>query len=104
MGGVKADNVILQPTDDTYLDWSKADANFGSEQVLPAGIWLEMWTDVTPGLKGYTSRIVLMKYNVKGYAGKITKATLVVTGTNAATNTNTRSIYLVFTELILRHF
>lgn len=92
--GVKADNVILQPTDDTYLDWSNADANFGSEQVLPAGIWQEMWTNATPGLKGYTSRIVLMKYNVKGYAGKITKATLVVTGTNAATNTNTRSIYL----------
>lgn len=93
-GGVMADNVQLQPTDDTYLDWANADKNFGSEQVLPAGIWQEMWTNATPGLKGYTSRIVLMKFNVKDYVGKITKATLSVTGTNAATNTNTRSIYL----------
>ena len=93
-GGVMADNIQLQPTDDTYLDWANADKNFGSEQVLPAGIWQEMWTNATPGLKGYTSRIVLMKFNVKDYVGKITKATLSVTGTNAATNTNTRSIYL----------
>lgn len=93
-GGVMADNVQLQPTDDTYLDWANADKNFGSEQVLPAGIWQEMWTNAIPGLKGTTSRIVLMKFNVKDYVGKITKATLSVTGTNAATNKNTRNIYL----------
>lgn len=89
-----ADTVPLTPTADTYLDWANADKNFGSETALSAGVWQEMWTNAVPGLKGYTSKIVLMKFNVKDYVGKITKATLTVTGTNPTTNSNTRSIYL----------
>lgn len=93
MGGY-ADEHELQPTADTYLDWTNKTSNFGNDTELPAGVWQEMWTNATPGLKGFTSNMVLMKFNVKDYIGKITNATLSVTGTNSASNSNTRSIYL----------
>lgn len=93
MGG-RADNVVLQPTADTYLDWTNKTSNYGSSTDLLAGIWQEMWTNTTPGLKGYTSNIVLMKFNVKDYVGKMTSVSLSVTGTNNKPNTNARSIYL----------
>ncbi len=92
--GAWADEATLNPTADTYLDWTNKTTNYGSATELQAGIWQEMWSDATPGLKGYTSNIVLMKFNVKEYAGKMTSVSLSVTGTNPSTNSNTRSIYL----------
>lgn len=82
--GVWADEVQLLPTDDTYLDFSNPAAKYGEEKALLSGVWKEMWTDRTPGLKKYNiDRVVLMKFNVKDYVGKITGATLKVTGTNS---------------------
>lgn len=96
MGGY-ADEVQLQPTADTYLDWTNKTSNFGSSTELLAGTWQEMWTDGTPGLKGigakgYIPNMVLIKFNVKDYVGKITNATLSVTGKNS--NAKYRDIYL----------
>lgn len=96
--GVWADEVQLQPTDDTYLDFSNPAVNYGEEKALLAGTWTEMWTNATPGLKKYTSdKVVLMKFNVKDYVGKITGATLKVTGTNS--NKNNREVRLGYFDL-----
>lgn len=96
--GVWADEVQLQPTDDTYLDFSKPAVNYGEEKVLLAGTWTEMWTNATPGLKKFTSdKVVLMKFNVKDYVGKITGATLKVTGTNS--NDKNREVRLGYFDL-----
>lgn len=96
--GVWADEVQLQPTDDTYLDFSNPAVNYGEEKALLSGIWKEMWTDATPGLKKYNiDRVVLMKFNVKDYVGKITGATLKVTGTNS--NKYNREVRLGYFDL-----
>lgn len=96
--GVWADEVQLQPTDDTYLDFSNPAVNYGEEKALLAGTWMEKWTDATPGLRKYTSdKVVLMKFNVKDYVGKITGATLKVTGTNS--NKNNREVRLGYFDL-----
>ena len=96
--GVWADEVQLQPTDDTYLDFSNPAAKYGEEKALLSGAWKEMWTDATPGLKKYNiDRVVLMKFNVKDYVGKITGATLKVTGTNS--NKNNREVRLGYFDL-----
>ena len=96
--GVWADEVQLQPTDDTYLDFSKPAVNYGEEKALLAGTWTEMWTNATPGLKKFTSdKVVLMKFNVKDYVGKITGATLKVTGTNS--NDKNRDVRLGYFDL-----
>lgn len=96
--GVWADEVQLQPTDDTYLDFSNPAAKYGEEKALLSGAWKEMWTDATPGLKKYKiDRVVLMKFNVKDYVGKITGATLKVTGTNS--NTKNREVRLGYFDL-----
>lgn len=96
--GVWADEVQLQPTDDTYLDFSNPAANYGEEKALLSGVWKEMWTDRTPGLKKYNiDRVVLMKFNVKDYVGKITGATLKVTGTNS--NKYNREVRLGYFDL-----
>lgn len=96
--GVWADEVQLQPTDDTYLDFSNSAANYGEEKALLSGVWREMWTDATPGLKKYNiDRVVLMKFNVKDYVGKITGATLKVTGTNS--NKSNREVRLGYFDL-----
>lgn len=96
--GVWADEVQLQPTDDTYLDFSNPAAKYGEEKALLSGAWKEMWTDATPGLKKYNiDRVVLMKFNVKDYVGKITGATLKVTGTNS--NTKNREVRLGYFDL-----
>lgn len=96
--GVWADEVQLQPTDDTYLDFSKPAVNYGEEKALLAGTWTEMWTNATPGLKKFTSdKVVLMKFNVKDYVGKITGATLKVTGTNS--NDKNREVRLGYFDL-----
>lgn len=96
--GVWADEVQLQPTDDTYLDFSNPAAKYGEEKALLAGTWTEMWTNATPGLKKFTSdKVVLMKFNVKDYVGKITGATLKVTGTNS--NKNNREVRLGYFDL-----
>lgn len=96
--GVWADEVQLQPTDDTYLDFSNPAAKYGEEKALLSGAWKEMWTDRTPGLKKYNiDRVVLMKFNVKDYVGKITGATLKVTGTNS--NKNNREVRLGYFDL-----
>lgn len=93
-----ADEVQLQPTDDTYLDFSNPAAKYGEEKALLSGAWKEMWTDRTPGLKKYNiDRVVLMKFNVKDYVGKITGATLKVTGTNS--NKNNREVRLGYFDL-----
>lgn len=96
--GVWADEVQLQPTDDTYLDFSNPAVNYGAEKALLAGSWTEMWTDVTPGLRKIKSdKVVLMKFNVKDYVGKITGATLKVTGTNS--NDKNREVRLGYFDL-----
>lgn len=96
--GVWADEVQLQPTDDTYLDFSNPAVNYGEEKALLAGTWTEMWTNATPGLKKFTSdKVVLMKFNVKDYVGKITGATLKVTGTNS--NNKNREVRLGYFDL-----
>lgn len=96
--GVWADEVQLQPTDDTYLDFSNPAANYGEEKALLSGAWKEMWADATPGLKKYNiDRVVLMKFNVKDYVGKITGATLKVTGTNS--NNKNREVRLGYFDL-----
>lgn len=96
--GVWADEVQLQPTDDTYLDFSNPAAKYGEEKALLSGAWKEMWTDRTPGLKKYNiDRVVLMKFNVKDYVGKITGATLKVTGTNS--NKYNREVRLGYFDL-----
>lgn len=96
--GVWADEVQLQPTDDTYLDFSNPAAKYGEEKALLSGAWKEMWTDRTPGLKKYNiDRVVLMKFNVKQYVGKITGATLKVTGTNS--NIKNREVRLGYFDL-----
>lgn len=96
--GVWADEVQLHPTDDTYLDFSNPAAKYGEEKALLSGAWKEMWTDATPGLKKYNiDRVVLMKFNVKDYVGKITGATLKVTGTNS--NTKNREVRLGYFDL-----
>ena len=96
--GVWADEVQLQTTDDTYLDFSKPAVNYGEEKALLAGTWTEMWTNATPGLKKFTSdKVVLMKFNVKDYVGKITGATLKVTGTNS--NDKNREVRLGYFDL-----
>ena len=96
--GVWADEVQLQPTDDTYLDFSNPTANYGEEKALLSGVWKEMWADATPGLKKYNiDRVVLMKFNVKDYVGKITGATLKVTGTNS--NNKNREVRLGYFDL-----
>ena len=96
--GVWADEVQLQPTDDTYLDFSNPAAKYGEEKALLSGAWKEMWTDRTPGLKKYNiDRVVLMKFNVKQYVGKITGATLKVTGTNS--NKYNREVRLGYFDL-----
>lgn len=96
--GVWADEVQLQPTDDTYLDFSNPAVNYGEEKALLAGTWTEMWTNAVPGLKKFTSdKVVLMKFNVKDYVGKITGATLKVTGTNS--NKNNREVRLGYFDL-----
>lgn len=96
--GVWADEVQLQPTDDTYLDFSNPAVNYGAEKALFAGSWTEMWTDATPGLRKIKSdKVVLMKFNVKDYVGKITGATLKVTGTNS--NDKNREVRLGYFDL-----
>ena len=96
--GVWADEVQLQPTDDTYLDFSNPAAKYGEEKALLSGVWQEKWTDRTPGLKKYNiDRVVLMKFNVKQYVGKITGATLKVTGTNS--NIKNREVRLGYFDL-----
>lgn len=96
--GVWADEVQLQPTDDTYLDFSNPAVNYGAEKALLAGSWTEMWTNVTPGLRKFKSdKVVLMKFNVKDYVGKITGATLKVTGTNS--NDKNREVRLGYFDL-----
>lgn len=96
--GVWADEVQLLPTDDTYLDFSNPAAKYGEEKALLSGVWKEMWTDRTPGLKKYNiDRVVLMKFNVKDYVGKITGATLKVTGTNS--NKYNREVRLGYFDL-----
>lgn len=96
--GVWADEVQLLPTDDTYLDFTKPAVNYGEEKTLLAGTWTEMWTTAVPGLKKFTSdKVVLMKFNVKQYVGKITGATLKVTGTNS--NTKNRDVRLGYFDL-----
>lgn len=96
--GVWADEVQLQPTDDTYLDFSNPAVNYGAEKALLAGTWTEMWTDATPGLRKFKSdKVVLMKFNVKDYVGKITGATLKVTGTNS--NDKNREVRLGYFDL-----
>lgn len=96
--GVWADEVQLLPTDDTYLDFSNPAVNYGEKKALLAGTWMEKWTDATPGLRKYTSdKVVLMKFNVKDYVGKITGATLKVTGTNS--NDKNREVRLGYFDL-----
>ena len=96
--GVWADEVQLQPTDDTYLDFSNPAAKYGEEKALLSGVWQEKWTDRIPGLKKYNiDRVVLMKFNVKQYVGKITGATLKVTGTNS--NKYNREVRLGYFDL-----
>lgn len=96
--GVWADEVQLLPTDDTYLVFSNPAAKYGEEKALLSGVWKEMWTDRTPGLKKYNiDRVVLMKFNVKDYVGKITGATLKVTGTNS--NKYNREVRLGYFDL-----
>ncbi len=96
--GAWADEVELNPTADTYLDWTNDEtkaANYGSATDLKTGGWQEMWTNATPGLKTYgETHITLMKFNVKDYKGKITSATLSVTGSNG--NGSARSIGLAY--------
>lgn len=96
--GVWADEVQLLPTDDTYLDFSNPAVNYGEEKALLAGTWMEKWTDATPGLRKFKSdKVVLMKFNVKDYVGKITGATLKVTGTNS--NDKNREVRLGYFDL-----
>ena len=54
--GVWADEVQLQPTDDTYLDFSNPAAKYGEEKALLSGAWKEMWTVLSwKKLTGYKS-------------------------------------------------
>ncbi len=85
----------LTPTADTYFDWGNKATSYGSAETLPCGIWQEMWTNGTPGLKANGSeKIAVFKFDVSEYKGKITSATFKVTASNPSTNSNTRSIYL----------
>ncbi len=99
--GAWADEVELNPTADTYLDWTNDETkatNYGSETTLYSGIWQDQWSSQTPGLKdSYSKRITLMKFNVKDYKGKITNASLSVTATNS--DANNRSIFLGYFDL-----
>lgn len=92
-----ADEANLSATADTYFDWANSTTAYGAEKTLKCGIWQEYWNNATPGLKGSTSNIAVLKFDVSAYKGKITSATLKVTATNP--NTKARSIYLgYFTE------
>ena len=95
---VWAEEVELNPTADTYLDWTSDETkatNYGAVTDLKTGGWQEMWTNDSPGLKTYgETHITLMKFNVKDYKGKITSATLSVTGYNG--NGSARSIGLAY--------
>lgn len=90
-----AEEANLTPTADTYFDFTNKTTSFGSATTLYCGVWLEMWTNATPGLKPNGSdKIAVFKFDVSAYKGKITSATFKVTATNPSTNTNTRSVYL----------
>ena len=104
VGGANAwaEDANLTPTADTYFSWNtgNADTSYGTAESLYCGIWQEMWTNATPGLKGNgSSNIAVFKFDVSAYKGKITAATFKVTGTNPSSNTNTRSIYLGYFDL-----
>ncbi len=99
-----ADNVTLSPTDDSYIQAGSADANNGTATTLQCGIWQEMWSDATPGLKAYNNQnvygnLTILQFNVKDYVGKITGATLKITGNNPSTNSNARSLYLGYCDV-----
>ena len=97
---VWATDVVLNPSADTYFDWSNSTTSYGSEQTLYCGIWQEMWTNATPGLKANGSeKIAVFKFDVSSYKGKITSAAFKVTATNPSTNSNTRSIYLGYFDV-----
>ena len=87
----------LTPMADTYFSWNTGNAgtSYGTAETLYCGIWQEMWTNATPGLKGNGStNIAVFKFDVSDYKGKITGATFKVTATNPSSNTAARSIYL----------
>jgi len=90
-------NANLSPTADTYLSWGNSETSYGTSENLYMGIWQEMWTNATPGIKANsatTSNIALLKFDVSAYKGQITGATFKATITNPSTNSNTRSAYL----------
>lgn len=99
-----ADEANLTPTADTYFNWASDEtktSSYGSEATLYCGIWQEVgWTlENNPGLRPNNNdvanaRLVIYKFDVSAYKGKITSATFKVTATNPSTNSNTRSIYL----------
>ena len=87
----------LTPTADTWVDYKTAGdatANHGTDVALTAGIWQDMWTNGTPGLKnnGYGA-FAMMKFDVSAYKGKITAASFKITATLGANNYN-RDLYL----------
>ncbi len=96
-----ANEANLTPTADTYFSWDAGDTSYGTAETLYCGIWQEMWTNATPGIKGTngSKNIAVFKFDVSEYKGKITAATFKVTATNPSSNTNTRSIYLGYFDL-----
>ena len=101
---VWADEANLTPTADTYFSWADGDTSYGTAETLYCGIWQEMWSDATPGLKMLNNvtangKMAVFKFDVSSYKGKITSATFKVTATNPSSNTNTRSIYLGYFDL-----
>ena len=107
LGGVSsvwADNVVLNPTADTYFGWDSDDekaTSYGNVATLRCGIWQEYWTNATPGLRNGNNvqKIAVFKFDVSPYKEKSTNATFTVTATNPSTNDNTRSIYLGYFDL-----
>lgn len=91
-----AETVTLTPSADAWLDYTAAGdktANYGSATTLRAGIWQDMWTNATPGLKNNKyGAFAIMKFDVSEYSGKLTGATLNITAANS--DTRNRDLYI----------
>ena len=93
-----ATDVTLDPTADTWVNYKSADdaqgTNYGSATSLTAGIWQDMWSNATPGLKNNSyGAFAMMKFDVSAYKGKITAASFKITATLGVSNSN-RDLYI----------
>ena len=94
-----AEEVILSPSADSWLNYKSGDGNsttnYGTATSLTAGIWQDMWTNATPGLKNNNyGAFTIMKFDVSAYKGKITNASFKITATLSSTKNQNRDLFI----------